>query len=94
MATKSTSSSRLSGRRGKEQCGAHDNKEGGQGQPCPLREAIEAVLRGEPSAAVPTLADWIEDEELRRQHLLLAQLQDSRGRRSPVLPSGLLPPPL
>ena len=94
MATKSTSSSRLSGRRGNEKCGAHNNEEGGQGQPCPLREAIEAVQRGEPAGAVPLLTAWIEDEELRRQHLLLAQLQDSRGRRSPALPSVLLPPPL
>ena len=94
MATKSTSSSQRSGRRDSKSCGAHNNKEGGQGQPCPLREAIEAVLRGETAKAVPILSEWIEDEELRRQHMLLSQLQDSRGRRSPALPSGLLPPPL
>lgn len=94
MATKSTSSSQQSGRRDSKSCGAHNNEEGGQGQPCPLREAIKAVLRGEPSGAVPILAEWIEDEELRRQHLLLSRLQDSRGRRSPALPSVLLPPPL
>jgi hypothetical protein len=93
MATKSISSSRRFGRRGKEKCGAHNNEEGGQGQPCPLREAIAAVKRGDHQGASPILSEWLDDPEVRRQHELFTEIQHNRGRQAPCLPSQLLPPP-